>query len=466
MHERWYPLTDSGYYAGDLTVMPSTEWECCAADVSPYRGCTVEVHAVSDGTGFCALTDGSGAVLQRWSAVPETLALPDNAGRLYISNRHTENPDFYIAVPRGVRKAPNGLLFYEDFTAPDAPDGTPLPLGIDNALVIPRSTALDDWTFTAEITSADHTEEVFFGSRITQSRPCRHATLCSVNFVDATLRLYRGSDGSAVPTDAVQSADISSIIPTDRGRCHYTLRVERVDSAIRASVISGVTGQSVSVFQELYPEETAATVAGACAAGKMFDSPQLFAAAGQPLLRRCYGAAKTTPKVMFFGDSLTQGAHNLPKDGWAQMSAAYFGDSMCCGRGSGDIWSCLNQVRSLVPVCRPKAMVVTIGANNSVDVTASLYQKFIHMAEYWGVILVLNCVPACDKRPQNEAMNRILRRLPALKCRFDLVTTRDFVPGGPQIAEYYVADMTHLNGAGNRALYERFIHDFAWLKTL
>ena len=464
MHERWYPLTQRGYYTADLTVTDSPEWECCAADVTAYRGCTVGVH--TDGTGCCVLTDADGTVLQRWNAVPDTLPLPDNAGQLYISNRHTVQPDFYLTVPAARTVRPNGLLFWKDCTAPDTPDGTPLPMGIEHALVIPRSTALDSWTLTAEITAADHTEEVFFGSRITQPRPCRHATLCSVNFADATLRLYRGSDGTSIPTEVVQSADISSIIPAGRESCHYTLRLERVDSAIRASVISGVTGESVSVFQGLIPEETPTTVAGACVAGKMFDSPQLFAAAGRPLLRRFYGAAKTRPKVMFFGDSLTQGAHNLPRDGWAQMSAAYFGDSMCCGRGSGDIWSCLNQVRSLVPVCRPKAMVVTIGGNNSVDITASLYEKFIRMAEYWGVILVLNCISACDKRPQCEGMNQHLRKLPALKCRFDLVTTQGHVPGGPQIAEYYVADMTHLNGEGNRVLYRRFISDFAWLKEL
>ena len=164
MRERWYPLTDSGYYAEDLTVTASTEWECCAEDISPYRGCVIGLQAV----GRCALTDGTGAVLQRWETIPQQLTVPESAGRLYISNRHTENPDFYITVPADRVKKPNGLLFYRDFTGPAAPDGTALPVGIENALVIHRSTALDNWTFTAEITAVDHTEEIFFGSRITQ----------------------------------------------------------------------------------------------------------------------------------------------------------------------------------------------------------------------------------------------------------------------------------------------------------
>ena len=120
----------------------------------------------------------------------------------------------------------------------------------------------------------------------------------------------------------------------------------------------------------------------------------------------------------------------------------------------------------MVPVCRPKAMVVTIGTNNPADMPTGLYDKFLHMAEYWGIIPIINCIPACNKRPQSEAMNRYLRKLPCLKCRFDLVTTHDNIPGGTQIAEYYVADATHLSGEGNRALYERFTGDFGWLKDL
>ena len=483
MKERWYPLTYPGYYTDTMDIIPSVSSECCVLDVSAYRSRIIEIHARTSG-GYCILTDEAGAVLCRWNDAPVELVVPETAKRLYLSNEHTENPDFYLMVPSGAVKKPCGLLFYEDFTNASSLDGNDfvgllptdacsenglmLPMGIEHAVVINKSTAVDNWTLTAEVTLTDYTEEIFLGTRITQSKPCKHASLCSVDFASRTLRLYRGSNGQTIPTDVIKSTDISELIPAD-GRYDYrefTLHMERVNVAVRALVTNNATGKSVSVLQELIPEETAATIAGGCAAGKMYDSPQLFVTAGKPTLRRFYAAAKTTPKVMFFGDSLTQGAHNLPENAWAQMSAEYFGNSICCGRGSGDIWSCLNQVRSLVPLCRPKAMVITIGINNAVDVTASLYEKFIHMAEYWGVIPIINCVPACDKRPQGEKMNRILRKLPTLKCRFDLVTSHYNTADGGQITEYYAADETHLNGEGNRVLYERFIHDFSWLQTL
>ena len=478
--ERWYPLTYPGHYTDTLDITDGLDWEHCALDVTAFRGCTLGISALCGDDGRCVLTDSAGAVLGSWQDVPAELTIPETAGRLYLSNHHTRHADFYLTVPAGTLPKSNGLLFYEDFTRSSAPDkndfadctlhgacteqGLILSHGVENALVSSKSTAADRWTITAELTAREGTETVFFGTRITQPHLCKHATLCSVDFTAGVLRLYRGSNGRELPSEVIQTADILPILR--EGDEEFTLRMERLATAIQASITNNATGQQVTLYEGLTQEETETTIAGGCRAGKMYDSAQLFVTAGRPVIRRFYAAAKTTPKVMFFGDSLTQGAHNLPENGWAQMSAAYFGNSMCCGRGSGDVWSCLNQVRSMVPVCRPKVMVVTIGTNNRPEMPASLYDKFLHMAEYWGILPIVNCVPACNKRPQAEVMNRYLRQLPCLKCRFDLVTTHGSLPGGQQIMDYYVADATHLSGAGNRALYERFIRDFGWLKEL
>jgi len=249
----------------------------------------------------------------------------------------------------------------------------------------------------------------------------------------------------------------------------FTLRLERVNLAIRATVINPRTGESVSLTQPIMREESETTVAGGCKAGKMFDSPQVFALSGTPRIRRWYGAAKASPKVVFFGDSITQGAHNLPENGWAQMCAADIGNSLCCGRGSGDIWSCLNQVRTLVPVLRPKAMVVTIGANNREDTAFSetvkgLYEKMIHIAKAFGIILILNCITSC--RPHADATNRVIRSLGALGSRFDLALVENCAEGGKKILDYFVADQIHLNTEGNKLLYRYFMTDFSWLRNL
>jgi len=481
--ERWYPLTYPGYYAADLSECPSLSYERCRLDVSALRGQVIGLQAVS-GTqeGCCTLTDEVGKVLSQWDVPPKTLHIPDAAMHLYLSNDYAKNPDFYILVPEGAFKKPNGLLFYEDFTnaghldgndffgeSPAAnctQDGLLLPTGIEHALVIHKSTALDNWSLTAEITAPTGMEVICLGTRITQDRPCRHASLCCVDLAAGELRLYRCGTGAEMPQEVVQRISLSGLITGGE----FTLRLDRVNCAIRASVINPATGAQISLLQPLNEEESSTTVAGGCYAGKMYDSPQVFALSGAPLIRRLYGAAKTTPKVIFFGDSITQGAHNLPENGWAQKCAADIGNSICCGRGSGDIWSCLNQVRTLMPACRPKVMVVTIGTNNrdstvSLDTVRGLYEKFIHMAEYWGAIPIINCIIA-SARPHVEGTNQILRPLSALKSRFDLALVEGNAVGGQRILNYYAADQLHLNAAGNYELYRRFMHDFGWLRDL
>ncbi len=481
--EKWYPLTYPGYYAADLTVVPSVSCERCRLDLSRLRGQRIGLHVASgELEGRCTLSDEDGRILEQWENPPETLLVPEDALFLYLNNDYSRNSDFFISVPKGIFKKQSGFLFYEDFihhacldgndffgalpVANRTDEGLVLPLGIENALVLNKSTALDDWSMTAEFTASQGTESVCLGTRITQGRPCKHASLCCVDLAADELRLYRGSNGSDFPSEVLQSASLGGLIQ----KGDFTLRLERVNLAIRATVVNPVTGAEVSVMQELMQEENPpASIAGACRAGKMFDSPQVFALSGAPVIRRLYGVAKSSPKVIFFGDSITQGAHNLPENGWAQMCAARIGNSICCGRGSGDIWSCLNQVRTLAPSMRPKAMVVTIGANNredtvSLETVKGLYEKFIHIAESLGIILILNCITSC--RPHVDATNRVIRSLGVLGSRFDLALVENHAEGGNRILDYYVSDQVHLNTEGNKVLHRYFMQDFPWLREL
>ncbi|MBR2634587.1 MAG: SGNH/GDSL hydrolase family protein [Clostridia bacterium] len=480
--ERWYPLTYPGYYKKDLSEEKSVCFEHCRLDVTLFRGKEIGLSALWGEGAVSTLTDESGRILLCWEKAPEKLLIPEEGKYLYLNNRYEENPDFYLLVPEGSFQKPNGLLFYEECTKgaywngndffgnvsekKRTSKGLLIPTGIENALVIHKSTAFDDWCLTAEVSAPKGDEAICLGTRITQGRPCRHASLCCADLEAKKLFLYRGGNGQEMPEEILQCASLDGVI--EKG--NFTLRLERINLAIKASLINPVTGKTVSVTQEILQEESETSIAGACKAGKMFDSPQIFALSGSPLLLRIYGAARVFPKVIFFGDSLTQGAHNLPEDGWAQMCAADIGDSLCCGRGSGDIWSCLNQVRSILPPLRPKAMVVTIGGNFrsdtlSLDTIKGLYDKFIRMAEYFGIILILNCIPVCERAHVPE-INRILRSLNVPKSRFDVAFTENYEEDGKQLFAYYATDKTHLNPNGNRVLYERFMADFPWLRNL
>lgn len=480
--EKWYPLTYPGYYGADRAETSSFEYEHCRLDLSRFRGKTVFLNAkaMEEDDSFCTLTDDKGAVLEQWSTPPEKLFVPENALHLYLNNHYANNPDFHLLVPMKAGKKQNPLLFDENFMmgstldgndflgacpAKDCtPQGLPLPIGMENAVVIHKATAFDDWCLTAEVTAPEGTEAICLGSRITQTcHAPRHASLCCVDLEADELRIYRGNNGSVMPEEILQRTPLSGLI----AKGEFILRLERVNLDIRATVINPATGNSVSVTHPI--EDENAPIPGSCKAGKIFDSPQIFALSGSPLVRRLYGAAKANPKVIFFGDSITQGAHNMPEKGWAQMCAAHIGDSICCGRGSGDIWCCLNQVRTALPTLRPKAMVVTIGANNrepmvSLETVKGLYEKFIHMAENWGVILILNRVTSC--RPHIDETNRNIQSLGHLGSRFDLALIENNTVGGTRIPEYYAKDQVHLSTEGNKQLHKRFMADFSWLRDL
>ena len=190
--EKWYPLTYPGYYGEDLEEFPSLCCEHCRLELSRFYGQTIGLQAVS-GEGCCMLVGTDGKILERWKSAPETLLVPEEARYLYLNNNYDENSDFYILVPKDVSRKPTSLLFREDFTCGAVLDGNDfigaspaeqctaegllLPLGIENALVLQKSTALDDWSMTAEFTAPLGTESVCLGTRITQGRPCKHASL-------------------------------------------------------------------------------------------------------------------------------------------------------------------------------------------------------------------------------------------------------------------------------------------------
>ena len=481
--EKWYPLTYPGYYTADFTRVHSFRHECCRLDVTRFQGKTIGLQVYSEeAESVCTLTDTAGTVLSQWKNPPETLRIPENALHLYLNNDYASHSDFCILIPTRKGKNANGVLFDHDFTDGASLDGNdffgespvrncstkgfPLPVGIENALVLNTSAALDDWSLTAEITAEKGTEIVCLGTRSTQERNCPHASLCCLDLSADELILYRAGKGKEIPQEILQRISLGGQMK----KGNFTLRLERIEQVISACVITP-DGKEFRVTQELMvTENPPASVAGACRAGKMYDSPQLFALSGAPLLRRLRGTAAPSPKVIFFGDSITQGAHNMPQEGWAQMCAADIGNSLCCGRGSGDIWSCLNQVRTLLPIFRPKAMVVTIGTNNlenkvSTETVRGLYEKFMTLANFWGVRLILNCIPVCS-RSHIEKTNQLLRALPVSKSRFDTALTLDHVEGGEPIPDYFAVDGVHLSPEGNRVLYQLFMNDFPELREL
>jgi hypothetical protein len=485
--DRIYPITSSGYYSETCAATSNSSYEKCTFDVRKYRGSTIVVNAAPNKTGYCTLVGNSNSdIIEQWNTgTCKYLQVPETAVKLYVSNSSSTLSNFYIEVPKS-KERNKGFLFYENFHKEVNLDyndfvghkingefkdgGLVLNTGIANAIILNKVFLADAQTHAVELQTITNEEEICVSTRTTQGS-CSHGTMLVVNFKDKVMKLAKGSAGTAVPSSFYKTVDISDVVNAigEADNNHlFTIKLEKAEGPIRATIINDHTGKSIACLAglETVPQEqesSSGLVRGKSPVGRMYDSPQLFVISGAPIIKKWYGKTWVSkPKVMFFGDSITQGTHNLPDDSFAVKCAKYFGDTITCGRGSGDIACCVNTVKSMVPILKPEAIVVTIGTNGG---NTALYQKFIDICEYYNVILILNTCWACDGRSNVKTINNHIVSLGQLGCRLDLLTSNNNVISGGQNKIYFASDGTHLSPLGNELTYQAIINEFGWLKN-
>jgi len=385
-----------------------------------------------------------------------------------------DNPDLYIEVPENlVRK--NGLIFGENFLSDydegdfsqfkgTVTDGYGLALpgtGASNGLIVDRVIALDNWSLVADVLTANNTEVVNLGTKITQQgTSANHSTRVEVSFGGGTIKIYNNSNGNLA-----QSGDISSIVSGNI----YTVKLERIDRAIKATLVNRTTGSSVSIVSPDGAEGSGNE--GTNPAGKMFDSPIYYVGSGTPYLQNIYATCLRNAKVFIVGDSNTAGAHTTWENSWAPKAAEYFGNSLTGGRGSGYVTCCLNQLRSLLPAVKPKAVIVTIGTNYDGNINKAgyvgLFKSIINVILDHGATPIINPVTACDVRKTGlTIVNEVVNELKQIGCRFDLATSLNNDWDDGQDTQYYYTDDVHLNTAGNTLLYNIITSQLGWLKNI
>ena len=485
--ERIYPITTTGYYSASCATVSNSSYEKCTFDVRKYRGGTIIVNAYPNSTGYCTLTGSSKTdIIEQWnSGTSKYLKIPETATTLYVSNNFVNFSDFNIEVPKSKERY-KGFLYFADFENPDSLDyndfvghkingtfqngGLVLNTGISNAILLNKVILADTQTMAVEVQTVTNQEEIYLSTKTTQGS-CSHGTMLCVNFKDKIMKLAKGSPGSSVPTSFYKNVDISEVVDSIDGKDNnhlFTIKLEKADGPIKATIINNHTNKSITFLAgletvEQKDESSTGLTRGKSPVGRMYDSPQLFVTSGSPVIRKWYGRTWCVkPKVMFFGDSITQGTHNLPDDAFAIRCSRYFGNSIACGRGSGDIMCAVNTVRSMVPILKPEAIVVTIGTNGG---NKDLYQKFIDICEYFNVVLILNTCWACDGRASTiKPLNEHIVSLGQLGCRLDLLTSKNNVISDGQNKTYFASDGTHLSPLGNTLTYEAITSKFSWLR--
>lgn len=472
-----YPSTERGYYlksGGAVTTSTSNIYERCAVNVEDWHGMEIYINAYITSNAVVAFTDGNGAVLSSYTSdtLPSThkVYVPTDAVSLYISNRVASNPNLYIAVPSEKYDGGNSLLnvnylnpvnhYIHSVYNGTVTDGKGLKIdaGTANGLRYNKCIQLDNWSYCVRIETITNTEIVNLGTEITQPASVNHATRLEVNFGAGTMKLYNNSTGSLAEEISIGNVNGNG----------YTIKLERIDRAIKGTLFNEKTGMSVSVTSN----DGTGSSAGLNAAGKMFDSPIFYVGSGSVYLKNASATCLVRPKVLFVGDSITQGAHTDYDKTWSVMAGEYFGNCLTGGRGSGDIWCCLNQVRSIVPVIKPKAVVVTIGTNNtynqmSDDGFKALYASIVNVIKSVGAIPIVNNIVACDSRTNAVTQaNNVITSLNEMGCRFDLATSINNVWADGENTSYYYTDLVHLNDSGNELLYNIITSQFCWIKNL
>ena len=477
-YERFYPQCSDGYYSSSLSVTSSANYECCELDVRHLKNSRIYLNIDTNNAGYIALKDTSGSTLLSTTNSITELDIPENGKTLYLSNYIKNKPDWYIET---IQTNPNNstYLFYEDFTNPNSIEyytirgskingtmtsgsGLVLNTGFSNAVIINKRIILNDFNIESNITAnpsgTTYTEHIVMGARCVDGSS--HGTIVSFNLASKKLIIHKKNDGSSVG-DTWKSVDMSSDVLN--GQKLFKLLVERKNASIIATIVNLSNNASVSVSCDPARTTDEGSI-GYNTGGMSYDCPQLVVVAGSPVIKNFFGTCKRNINVLLLGDSITQGSRVVFEEAWANRVIEYFGNSLQGGRGSGAIRNCVNNARSLMPVCRPKVLVVTIGTNNSTSVIKEQYMCFKALADYYGALLIVNTPWACDARSQCENMKTKILSLNLNTCRFDLATKINHIDTNGQDTSYFAEDNVHLNTSGNDITYQYFISQFGYLK--
>lgn len=313
---------------------------------------------------------------------------------------------------------------------------------------------IDYIKIVGDVELTDTTAVLTLGSKTYNSAP--NASCVTYDFSTGKM-LFAASgtqDSIAAPYKTV---DISSIIVDTDTR--YYIEIGRRRRQVYAAVTNYRTGKRIEATVEEASLNTTHLV------GWLYDEPTAAQLSGsQAYLRniRCY--VPTELNVVFLGDSITEGVGTPSDECWATMCCDYFGNSVNMGRSGGDLPThTLRQVNELLPVIKPKYVVVTIGTNNPMNVTLEQYQTLIDSIKELNAVPIVNYIYRKTTKTDTDHVNGIIAQLNVLGARFDYATSVDNDLNKAQNTSLFISDKLHLNAAGDKAVFERFIADCGFI---
>lgn len=370
----------------------------------------------------------------------------------------------------------NGVeYFHYDFLNTDSLDTTNFTSGYDssylvadsgfalqdyaNSLIFNHNIVLDYVKIIASVTiTTDFDAVIVLGSKA-RSVP-KHGSNIIFDFANKQMKIMAqssSSDFSVLPTTEYVTADISSLVSTTSD-FRFDLEVGRRRRQVYAAITNYRTGKRI----EITAEETEGNYV--YPAGWLYDVPRIAQSSGtQAYLTsiRCW--IPTDVKCVFLGDSITQG-YGIPAGKcWATKCCDYFGNSVNMGRSGGTLPDDVSvQIAQLLPLMKPKYVVVTIGTNGGN--TAENLAEMVTNIKNLGAVPIVNRI--YRKSSSVTSVNSLIAALNELSSRFDYATSTDNKLGSSQNTSLYLADKVHLNEDGGQVVFERFIADCGFINFL
>ena len=218
-------------------------------------------------------------------------------------------------------------------------------------------------------------------------------------------------------------------------RDYYNNKFIIIDNLTGVSDTTITSGQSSGLMRDAF---ALATESGAAPVVKQFKVSTQF---------------KQHVKVLFIGDSITEGLSSLP-DMFSQR-----GEFAISGRSAGIVSGVQNRVLSEIAVLKPKYVSIMIGTNgfNNVENLTQLCTDILKL----GVTPILNNIvwklPGSVVR-DNENIATVRKNLKLKGAAFDVATSVDGL-NEKQDLTLFNRDGVHPNAAGVKKMFERFKMD-------
>lgn len=341
------------------------------------------------------------------------------------------------------------------FKASDVTEnGYKLP-SYSSKVLINRNIDIDYVNIIADITLTNTSTSVALGSKSYNSTA--HASCITFDFSNKKMIFAKKGNQDTI-SSAFTSVDISDVVNTND--LHYYIEIGRRRRQLYGAIVNYRTGKRI----EHTIIESGSNLIYPC--GWLYDNPTIGKVSGSDVYVKnikCY--VPTDVKIVFLGDSITEGYGTRSDECWAVLCCDYFGNSINMGRSGATLPAhTMYQIDELLPVIKPKYVVVTIGTNGGN--TAALLEQMVEKIQKLEAIPIINHIyrKTANITSVNDEINSVVEKYGLLTSRFDYATSvNNDLSSAQDLTLFLSSDKLHLNVEGNKRVFERFKSDCGYI---